>query len=164
MGTLLGPTWALANPFWGRIGPKKTVFRPTEDAHVNVLLRSRDVGVGLLGVEGRQAANAADSAVEDFSVLELLLLVHGRRNLRRTGIAICHSVHKNALLVGLMVLLSCYTRFSGTTLYDSVLLTVYNLLFTSLPVLVFGVSDIDSWCQACTVWAFMANFSIYRCS
>ena len=42
-----------------------------------------------------------------------------------------------------MVFYAPFTGFSGTTLYDSYLLVLYNLVFTSLPVLVAGTFDVD---------------------
>ena len=38
---------------------------------------SADVGVGIIGKEGRQAVNSADFAVSQFRFLVRLLLVHG---------------------------------------------------------------------------------------
>ena len=42
-----------------------------------------NVGVGIVGAEGVQAANAADYAIGRFMFLQELLLVHGRWNYRR---------------------------------------------------------------------------------
>eukprot|EP00427_Karlodinium_veneficum_P008540 CAMPEP_0169077318 /NCGR_PEP_ID=MMETSP1015-20121227/8815_1 /TAXON_ID=342587 /ORGANISM="Karlodinium micrum, Strain CCMP2283" /LENGTH=2681 /DNA_ID=CAMNT_0009136835 /DNA_START=25 /DNA_END=8073 /DNA_ORIENTATION=- len=107
------------------------------------MIQEAHVGVGILGVEGRQAANASDFVISQFRFLQQLLLVHGRWNLRRIGIVIGYSFYKNFTLVLPMVYYALYTGFSGTTLYDSYLLTCYNLFFTSLPILVMGVFDRD---------------------
>jgi magnesium-transporting ATPase (P-type) len=42
------------------------------------MLQAADVGVGLMGREGRQAANNADFAFGRFEALTRLMLVHGR--------------------------------------------------------------------------------------
>ena len=42
------------------------------------MIQKADVGVGISGNEGLQAANSSDFAIAQFRFLERLLLVHGR--------------------------------------------------------------------------------------
>lgn len=44
---------------------------------VNMIIKS-NVGVGIRGLEGSQAARAADYVVSEFQVLQKLLFFHGR--------------------------------------------------------------------------------------
>jgi P-type E1-E2 ATPase len=47
------------------------------------MIQKADVGVGISGNEGLQAANSADFAIGQFRFLERLLFVHGAWNYSR---------------------------------------------------------------------------------
>lgn len=49
------------------------------------MIQAADVGVGIIGEEGRQAAMSADYAIGQFRFLQRLILVHGRYSYRRLG-------------------------------------------------------------------------------
>ncbi|CAK0875724.1 unnamed protein product, partial [Prorocentrum cordatum] len=107
------------------------------------MIQEAHVGVGILGLEGRQAANASDFTIGRFWFLQRLLFVHGRWNLRRTSIVIGYFFYKNFLLILPMIFFGRETGYSGTTLYDSYLLATFNLVFTSLPIMITGIFDWD---------------------
>ena len=107
------------------------------------MIQEAHVGVGVCGKEGMQAVNSSDYAVARFHHLLPLLLVHGRNNYRRISIMILYSFYKNFLLVLPMFYYTFLNLYSGTALYDSWLIISYNILLTSLPILVLGVFDKD---------------------
>ena len=84
---------------------------------LSMILESH-VGVGMLGVEGMQAANTADFAITRFKQLEGLLLVHGRRNYRRSSLIILYCFYKNFVLILPMFYYIWWNSFSGTALYN----------------------------------------------
>ena len=63
------------------------------------MITAAHVGIGIKGVEGQQAARAADYAIGEFKFLRRLLLYHGREAYRRNSILICYNFYKNIILV-----------------------------------------------------------------
>ncbi|KAG5921586.1 hypothetical protein E4U53_003780 [Claviceps sorghi] len=107
------------------------------------MLRAAHVGVGISGREGLQAARAADYAVAQFRFLQPLLLVHGRWNYLRTAKYVLATFWKEMLFFLAQAHYQRAAGYSGTSLLEPWSLTVFNTLFTSLPVLLLGVLDKD---------------------
>lgn len=61
------------------------------------MIQEANVGVGISGVEGRQAVMASDYAIGQFRFLRKLLLVHGRWSYLRTSEMIMGFFFKNAV-------------------------------------------------------------------
>eukprot|EP00397_Hematodinium_sp_SG-2012_P001607 GEMP01001611.1.p1 GENE.GEMP01001611.1~~GEMP01001611.1.p1 ORF type:complete len:1272 (+),score=211.79 GEMP01001611.1:195-4010(+) len=107
------------------------------------MIRSAHVGVGIRGEEGLQAFNVCDYGIGQFSFLQGLVLVHGRYAYRRISIVVMYMFYKNIVVVIPQFLLGFHSKFSGMRLYLDLMYQVYNVAFTSLPVLVFGMMDND---------------------
>ena len=58
------------------------------------MIQEADVGVGIAGEEGRQAAMSSDYAIGQFRFLQRLILVHGRYSYRRMGETIANFFYK----------------------------------------------------------------------
>lgn len=58
------------------------------------MIQAADVGVGIVGEEGRQAAMSSDYAIGQFRFLQRLILVHGRYSYRRLGEMIANFFYK----------------------------------------------------------------------
>jgi len=97
-----------------------------------VMLKDSHVGVGIMGKEGGQAAQAADFAIPQFKCLKNLILLHGRYNfIRYTKIAL-NSYYKNIVFIFAQYLYNIYSGGSAFPLYNTFTLNYYNLFFTSL--------------------------------
>ena len=107
------------------------------------MIQEADVGVGIAGEEGRQAVMSSDYAIGQFRFLQRLVLVHGRWSYRRLGEAIANFFYKNMVWTFAIFWYQIYTNFDQTYLYDYTYILLYNLAFTSLPVIFMGVLDQD---------------------
>ena len=106
------------------------------------MLQKAHIGVGINGHEGMQAANNSDFTIARFKFLSRLLLVHGRWNYRRMAAVVRYSFYKNFVLVLMLFFYSNFTGFSGTTLFDGLLQSGYNI-FLFWPIFCVGVFDKD---------------------
>ena len=97
------------------------------------MLQAADIGVGLLGKEGRQAANNADFAFARFASLPRLMLVHGTLADHRLSRLIKYSFYKNVAFAAMLLCFQFFNGFSGQALLDGVTSAFYNAFFTALP-------------------------------
>lgn len=105
------------------------------------MLQAANVGVGIAGKEGRQAVNNADYAFTQFRFLVRLLLVHGQLSQYRIARLIKYSFYKNIAFGCTLFIAQFFSGFSGQALIDSISAAFYNVVFTSVPVLLFAVLD-----------------------
>ena len=107
------------------------------------MLTAAHVGVGISGEEGLQAVRSSDYSIAQFRFLERLLLIHGRHSYRRIAKLICYSFYKNILLYMTQFWYIFENGYSGQSLYEGWTIAVYNIFFTSLPILVLAILDKD---------------------
>ncbi|KAI7888933.1 uncharacterized protein EV154DRAFT_604382 [Mucor mucedo] len=107
------------------------------------MIQEANVGVGISGEEGRQAVMASDYAIAQFSYLSKLLLVHGRWSYLRTSEMIFTFFYKNIMWTLVLFWYQLMCSFTGTMMFDYSYITLYNLVFTSLPCIIAGVFDQD---------------------
>lgn len=122
--------------------PKATCLSIGDGANDVSMILEANVGVGIFGKEGRQAANNADIAIGEFKFLRRLLLVHGRWNYIRQSKVFLYSMHKNMVLTLTLFWFSYYTAVSGTSLYESWVYTGFNFIL-GLPIIFYGILDRD---------------------
>lgn len=106
------------------------------------MIQQADIGVGISGREGLQAARAADYSIGKFRFLKRLILVHGRYSYNRTAFLSQYSFYKSLLICFIQIFFSFISGVSGTSFFNSVSLMAYNVFYTSVPVLV-SVLDKD---------------------
>ena len=105
------------------------------------MITSAHIGVGICGLEGKQAARASDYAIGQFKFLKKLLFYHGHESLRKNSFIICYNFYKNFLFVMPLFYVGFYSFFSGQTIYDPWLYQLYNIAFTVFPIIWFGIYD-----------------------
>lgn len=107
------------------------------------MIQAADIGIGISGQEGMQAVMSSDFAISRFRHLKKLLLVHGHWCYSRLARMVVYYFYKNVCYVSLLFWYQFFCGFSGSTMIDYWQLIFFNLFFTSLPPLVFGVLDKD---------------------
>lgn len=107
------------------------------------MIQEADVGVGIAGVEGRQAAMSSDYAIAQFRFLQRLVLVHGRWSYRRLAESISNFFYKNMVWTFSIFWFEIFCDFDITYLFDYTYILMFNLFFTSVPVGIMGVLDQD---------------------
>ncbi|KAM8973060.1 phospholipid-transporting ATPase VB isoform 2-T2 [Pelodytes ibericus] len=105
------------------------------------MIQAADVGIGISGQEGMQAVMSSDFAISRFKHLKKLLLVHGHWCYRRLAKMVIYFFYKNVAYVNLLFWYQFFCGFSGTTMIDYWQMIFFNLFFTSVPPLVFGILD-----------------------
>jgi phospholipid-transporting ATPase len=61
------------------------------------MITAADIGIGIMGNEGQQAARASDYVIGQFSFLRRLMFVHGRESYRKNSFAVGYILWKNCL-------------------------------------------------------------------
>lgn len=123
--------------------PKSLTLAIGDGANDIAMIQASHVGVGISGREGLQAARVADFSIAQFRFLQRLLFVHGRWNYHRTGKYILATFWKEIVFYILQAQYQRYNGYSGTSMYESWNLTVFNVFFTSLPVILLGIFEKD---------------------
>ncbi|KAJ7548944.1 hypothetical protein O6H91_07G034100 [Diphasiastrum complanatum] len=100
------------------------------------MIQEAHVGVGISGREGLQAARASDFSIGKFRFLKRLILIHGRYSYNRTSFLAQYSIYKSLLICLIQILFSFVSGISGTSLFNTFSLMSYNVLYTSVPVMV----------------------------
>ena len=125
------------------------------------MIQAAHLGIGIRGKEGQQAVLAADYALPRFAYLERLLLVHGRWSYNRIGTMVCYFFYKNIIFALTLFWFNTWNGFSSQPLYDEGYQSLYNVCFTSLPVIVFAVMDRDVEVCVC-VFVCVCMTHIYK--
>ena len=105
------------------------------------MITAAHVGIGIKGVEGQQAARASDYSLGEFKVLRRLLLFYGRESYRKNSYLICYNFFKNMVLVLPQFWFGFLNGFSGQTTYNPFLFQLYNIVYASLPIVIYAVLD-----------------------
>ena len=108
------------------------------------MINAADVGVGIVGKEGKQAALASDFSITKFKHLTNLLLWHGRNSYKR-GAVMAQFVMHRGLIISFMQCYFCFLfGYLQIALFNGYLMLGYATVYTMFPVfaLIFD-EDVD---------------------
>ncbi|ETE61196.1 putative phospholipid-transporting ATPase ID, partial [Ophiophagus hannah] len=117
------------------------------------MIKTAHIGVGISGQEGMQA----------FRYLQRLLLVHGRWSYIRMCKFLSYFFYKNFAFTLVHFWYGFFSGFSAQTVYDEWFITLYNMVYTCLPVL--GMSLFDQLpLSAARMWMTAGACSFPSCT
>uniref|UniRef100_A0A8C2H6M6 Phospholipid-transporting ATPase n=1 Tax=Cyprinus carpio TaxID=7962 RepID=A0A8C2H6M6_CYPCA len=123
---------------------KKAVTLAIGDGANDVsMIKAAHIGVGISGQEGMQAVLSSDFSFAQFRFLQRLLLVHGRWSYLRMCKFLRYFFYKNFTFTFVHFWYAFFCGFSAQTVYDEGFITLYNLVYTALPVLGMSLFDQD---------------------
>lgn len=123
--------------------PDSVTLSIGDGANDVAMIQAAHIGVGISGQEGAQAVNASDYALAQFRFLQRLLFVHGRWAYRRVAKLMSYMLYKNVTYVLTTFWFGCFCGFSGQPLILDVAAQSFNVLYTSVPLVLFAVFDQD---------------------
>uniref|UniRef100_A0A674CH52 Phospholipid-transporting ATPase n=1 Tax=Salmo trutta TaxID=8032 RepID=A0A674CH52_SALTR len=123
---------------------------------VSMILEAH-VGIGIKGREGRQAVRNSDYAIPKLKHLKKLLLGHGHLYYVRIAHLVQYFFYKNLCFILPQFLYQFFCGYSQQPLYDAAYLTMYNICFTSMPILANSLLE-----QHICIEVLMDNAALYR--
>jgi len=95
-------------------------------------------------IDGRNhLLGSCDYGIGQFKHLKNLLLFHGRESYRKNAYVTYFIIYKNFLFLVPTIIYALYSGFQGINIYGDWTMQLFNILFTALPVLIFGVIDLE---------------------
>jgi phospholipid-translocating ATPase len=100
------------------------------------MIQQADVGIGIEGKEGLQAAMSSDFSILKFKIVKDLLFWHGRRATLSTAYVTLFVIHRGLVIAMIQFCFSLYFYLLTVPLYNPVLIVAYSLVYLLLPVVV----------------------------
>ncbi|KAL7750772.1 drs2 neo1 protein [Sorochytrium milnesiophthora] len=129
--------------FVRRAKPSAITASIGDGANDIAMIQQAHVGIGIAGREGMQAARSSDYSIAQFSYLQRLFFVHGHWSYLRVSRFTLGTFYKCIMFYFTQAFFQVYCGFSGTSLYEQWTLTMYNIIFSSLPIILLGIFDRD---------------------
>lgn len=98
------------------------------------LITAADVGLGIVGLEGKQASLAADYSLTQFSHLTRLFLVHGQNSYKRTARLSQFVIHRGVIISIIQAVFSGLFFYLTVPIFNGWLMVGYATYYTMLPV------------------------------
>ncbi|KIW71140.1 hypothetical protein, variant [Phialophora macrospora] len=98
------------------------------------MIQAADVGIGIVGKEGRQASLAADFSIEQFCYLTKLLVWHGRNSYKRSAKLAQFIIHRGLIISVCQTMYNIAGHFDPKGLFKDWLMVGYATVYTMLPV------------------------------
>lgn len=100
---------------------------------VGMILES-NVGIGIVGKEGKQASLASDFSINEFQYLRRLVLWHGRLSYKRSAMLSQFVIHRGLVITIIQALFSIIFYYVAIPIYNGYLILGYATLYTMFPV------------------------------
>ncbi|CAL5987487.1 Phospholipid-translocating_ATPase [Hexamita inflata] len=114
--------------------PEFTTLAIGDGANDVAMIKEAQIGVGVAGKEGVHSCNNADITIPEFKFLKPAIFIHGRFMHIRNQEIFEYMIEKNSILAIMHVVYSFYNLFTIQVYIDSLLLLMFNLQITLLPI------------------------------
>lgn len=98
------------------------------------MILEANVGIGIVGKEGKQASLASDFSINEFSSLRRLILWHGRLSYKRSAVLSQFVIHRGLIISVIQAIFSIIFYFVAIPVYNGLLMLGYSSIYTNLPV------------------------------
>ena len=99
------------------------------------MIQMADIGIGIVGKEGKQAALASDYSILKFKYLSKLVLWHGRLAYKNTSVMAQFVIHRGLIISVIQCIFSLIFYSIAIPIYNGYLMLGYATVYTMLPVL-----------------------------
>ena len=109
------------------------------------MIQSADLGIGIVGKEGKQASLASDFSILEFQYVKTLILWHGRLYYKNAAKLSQFVIHRGLIISFIQALFMCVFYFVAIPIYNGMLMLGYTTIYTMFPVfsLVIRLQSID---------------------
>lgn len=105
------------------------------------MIQAADIGIGIVGKEGKQASLASDFSVDQFSHIGSLFLWHGRNSYHRSAMLSQFVIHRGTIITIIQFVFSAIFFMSPVTIFTGMLLFGYSCWYTMFPVFVLTTDE-----------------------
>lgn len=120
------------------------------------MILEANVGIGIVGKEGKQASLASDFSIDEFKFLRRLVLWHGRLSYKRSAVLSQFVIHRGLIIAIIQAIFSIIFYFVTIPIYNGYLILGYSTVYTMFPVFSL-VTDED--CSESAVMKFPILYS-----
>lgn len=117
-----------------RMHTKKRVCCIGDGGNDVSMIQAADVGIGIVGKEGRQASLAADFSITQFSHVTKLLVWHGRNSYKRSAKLAQFIIHRGLIISVCQTMYNIAGKFDPKGLFKDWLMVGYATVYTMAPV------------------------------
>jgi len=98
------------------------------------MIQAANIGVGIVGKEGKQASLAADYSVLRFKDITKILLWHGRNSYLNSATMSQFIIHRGCICAFIQFMYCCIFYMSPVVLYTGLFIMGYSMWYTAAPV------------------------------
>jgi phospholipid-translocating ATPase len=98
------------------------------------MIQEANIGVGIVGKEGKQASFAADFSIDEFKHLRKLILWHGRLSYKRSAVLSQFVIHRGLIISVIQTIFSAVFYYVTIPIYTGMLILGYSTIYTCMPV------------------------------
>ncbi|OMJ90724.1 hypothetical protein SteCoe_6900 [Stentor coeruleus] len=118
------------------------------------MIQEADIGIGIDGKEGSDAAISSDIAIKHFSQLKKLLLIHGHSQYIQLSKMVLLSFYAMIILEVILFIYNILGVFTSFSIIPKELVAIYRLIVSTIPIAGMCILDCDTTSTEVTPQAY----------